>query len=256
MEVTILGAHNTASAKTGFTCVLIDDTIAVDAGSMVDRMTFAEQKELKAILLTHGHLDHIRDIPSVCMAKYLQQSTIDVYGSESVREALLTYLVNDAIYIDFTRRPVENPTLKLHTIEAGKKENIAGYEVLPVQVVHSKPSTGFQVTAPDGKKVFITSDTGPGLAEAWQQVKPDLLITEVTVANKSDDFAQKAGHLTPALLQKELESFKSIHNYLPKVILLHMSPFEEDQIRLELKDVEKALKIKITVTKEGMRLRV
>ena len=168
----------------------------------------------------------------------------------------MTYLINDNLYIDFTKKPEENPTLKIHIIEPGKKESVAGYEVLPVKVEHSKPATGYQITAQDGKKVFITSDTGPGLADAWKQVKPDLLVTETTTPNSGDEFARKAGHLTPKLLQQELESFKSIHQYLPRVVLMHMEPFGEKEIREEIKAVEKTLKTKIAISHEGMRIKV
>jgi hypothetical protein len=123
-------------------------------------------------------------------------------------------------------------------------------------VAHSVPATGYQVTGPDGKKAFVTSDTGPGLAETWKQISPDMLVTELTTVNKEGEFAQKAGHLTPALLQQELDSFKSIHHYLPRVVLMHVNPFQEKQIKAELLKVEKALKIKITLACEGMRMRV
>jgi ribonuclease BN (tRNA processing enzyme) len=256
MEIKFLGAHNVQSVDVAFTCVLIDNMFTVDAGSLVHALTFDELKKLKAVFLTHAHFDHIRDVPAVGMAMAQMKMSLDIYGSQSVHDALMTYMLNDGIYIDFTKRPEENPTLKIHVIEPGKKENVNGYEVLPVKVVHSKPATGYQITSPDGKKVFVTSDTGPGLSEAWKQTKPDLLVTEVTAPNSGDEFAHKAGHLTPKLLQEELESFKGIHSYLPKVAVMHMSPFGEKQIREEIKGVEKALKMRITVSHEGMKIRV
>lgn len=256
MKIKILGAHNIASLKTGLTTVLVDGLIAVDAGSLVTSLTFEEQKALKAVFLTHRHYDHIKDIPGLCMSLMYMKASIDVYASEAVQKALFTYLVNDDIYIDFTKRPEESPALRLHTVEAGKKEAAAGYEILPVPVVHSAPCMGYQITGPDGKKVFITSDTGPGLEEAWRQVKPDVLVTEVTAPNSEEKFARDAGHLTPALLQKELESFKNIHNYLPQVVLQHVGPFVEKEIREEINSAEKALKHKITVADEGMTVKV
>lgn len=256
MIIRILGAHNVASATTGFTCVLIDGIITVDAGTLVSTLTFKEQRKINTLLLSHPHYDHMRDIPAFGMSKSMMRSSFTVYGAEPVREALFTYLVNDKLYIDFTKKPEKKPIMTFRLIEPGKKETVAGYEVLPVNMKHSVPCTGFQITSPSGKKVFVTSDTGPELAEAWKQISPDILITEVTVPNKADEFAHKAGHLTPKLLQKELESFKSIHNYLPRVVLMHLSPFLEEKIKEQLHDVEKALKIKITVSHEGMKIRV
>lgn len=256
MIIRILGAHNVASATTGFTSVLIDGILAVDAGTLVSALNFKEQRKIKAILLAHPHYDHMRDIPAFGMSKSMMKSHFDVYGAEPVREALFTYLVNDKLYIDFTKRPEKKPIMTFHVVEPGKKVTVAGYEVLPVALKHSVPCTGYQITSPAGKKVFVTSDTGPELADAWKQVTPDVLVTEVTVPNKADEFAHKAGHLTPKLLQKEMETFKSIHNYLPRVVLLHLSPFQEEKIKEQLLDVEKALKIKITVSYEGLKIRV
>jgi ribonuclease BN (tRNA processing enzyme) len=256
MKIKFLGAHNAISSRTGFVTVLIDDIMAVDAGSLVSTLSFKDQKKIKAILLTHQHYDHMRDVPAIGMSMAMMKSSIDVYGAEPVRNALFTYLINDPLYMDFTKKPKDNPSMRIHTIEPGKKETIAGYEVLPVPVMHSVLATGFQITSPDGKKVFITSDTGPGLAETWRQISPDTLITEVTTLNKGDEFARDHGHLTPALLQKELESFKTIHNYLPKIVLMHLNPFDEKAIKNELRVVEKALKTKIAVSYEGMTIRL
>jgi ribonuclease BN (tRNA processing enzyme) len=255
VQIRILGAHNAASSTASFVTVLLDGIILVDAGTIASALTFKEQKQIKAILLTHGHYDHMRDMPAIGMSLALQKSSVDVYIAEPAREVLMSCLVNDKIYMDFTQRPKELPAMRIHTVEPGKKETVEGYEILPVPVKHSKPATGYQITAPDGKKAFITSDTGPELEETWKQIKPDTLVTEVTTTNKEDEFAHKAGHLTPKLLQAELESFKNIHHYLPRVVLAHLNPFDEKVIRQELKDVEKALGIKITVAREGMKVR-
>jgi ribonuclease BN (tRNA processing enzyme) len=256
MDIRILGAHNIESAETGFTSILIDGVLAVDAGALTSRLSLEEQGNLKAVVLTHHHYDHIRDIPAIGISYSLMGKTLDVYAPALVQNALSAHLINDVIYPDFTKVPPEKPSLRLHLIEPGKKESIAGYEVLPVSVKHAVPTVGYQVTAPDGKKVFYTSDTGPGLADVWQQVSPDVLLIEVTVPDKRGTFAHKVGHLTPALLQKELESFKSIKGYIPRVVLVHMHQQSEKQIKAEIGAVEKSLKITITFSHEGMTLKI
>jgi cAMP phosphodiesterase len=256
MNVRILGAHNVESAVTGFTSILIDEVLAVDAGALTSSLSFTEQQKLKAVLLTHPHFDHIRDIPSIGMNFFLMGKTLDIFTPTAVREVLTAHLINDVIYPDFTKKPPDKPSLRFHPIEPGEKVTIAGYEVLPVSVIHSVPASGYQITSTDGKKVFITCDTGPGLTDVWRQVSPDLLIIELTLPNKQDEFAQKVGHLTPALLQQELESFSNLKNYLPQVILIHINPLDEKEIKTEIRAAEKTLKTKLLFSTEGMTIKV
>ena len=129
-----------------------------------------------------------------------------------------------------------------------------GYSVLPLPVNHSVPTVGLQVTSRDGKTLFYTADTGPGLTDCWRQISPDLLIIEVTALNKYNDFAHQSGHLTPSLLQPELESFHNLKGYLPQVVLVHMNPLDEKAIEAEIAVVAKALNTTIQLSYEGMRI--
>ncbi len=254
MDVKILGAHNIESINTRHVSLLIDDVLAVEAGALTSSLTFPAQQKLKAILLSHQHYDHIRDIPGIGMNFLLHENSIDVYGTRTVYDALSGYLLNNDIYVNFMERPPGKPAIKLKILEPSRAESIHGYSVLPVTVNHSAPTVGFQITSIDHKTVFYTSDTGPGLADVWRQVSPDLLLTELTTSNKYDEFAHTAGHLTPELLQQELDSFREIKGYLPQVVLVHMNPFEERAIEAEIELVARTLNTRIQLGYEGMRI--
>jgi ribonuclease BN (tRNA processing enzyme) len=254
MKIQVLGAHNIQSDESRCISLLIDDVLAIDAGTLAASLSFEAQQRLKALLLTHQHLDHCRDIPALGMNFMLHDNILDLYVSPVTFEVLKTHLLNDILYPDFSRRPKEKPALRVSLIEHGREESVAGYRVLPVEVSHAVPATGYQVTAPDGKTVFYTSDTGSGLADCWKQVRPNLLIIEVTALNKYAEFARDAGHLTSALLQEELESFIDINGYLPQVVTVHMNPLDEKGIRAELAVVSKALNTNIRMAHEGMRI--
>ncbi len=256
MEIRILGAHNIESQDTRCVSLLIDDVLAIDAGALTSSLSFEEQQKLKAVLLTHQHYDHIRDIPALGMNFYLHENTIDIYAIHPVREALSAHLSNEILYPDFMERPPGKPALQFNELEPGREESIAGYTVLPVPVSHAVPTVGYQVTSADGKKVFHTSDTGPGLTDCWRQVSPDLLIIEVTALNKLDDFARQAGHLTSALLQQELESFRELKGYLPEIVTVHMNPLDEKEIKAEIDAVARALNTDIQLGYEGMRIKL
>jgi len=131
---------------------------------------------------------------------------------------------------------------------------IAGYRILTVPVNHTVPTVGYQITSPDGKIVFYTGDTGPGLADCWQYVSPQLLITEVTAPNRYEEDARKLLHLTPALLKQELIHFQELKGYLPQVVLVHMNPVQEKEIEAEIAVVARSLNNPIRLAREGMLL--
>jgi len=256
MEIQVLGAHNCESHSSKFVSLLIDDTLAIDAGGLTSSLSFEAQRNLRAILLTHQHYDHIRDVPAIAMSLYLHGNTINIYSTQTVYDVLSSHLLDGTLYPKFLEKRGQEPTINFIIIEPLKLEHIAGYSVLAVPVNHSVPTVSYQITSPDGKIVFYTGDTGPGLTSCWQRVSPQLLITEVTAPNKYEEFARQSGHLTPSLLAQELVSFRELKGYLPQVIAVHMNPDLEEEIAGEIVAVAKDLENPITLGYEGMRLRL
>ncbi len=254
MEVTILGAHNIESKTTRTQCLLVDGIFALDTGCLTSSLTFEEQMQLRAIFLTHGHYDHTRDIPAIGMNFYLHKKVLDIYAIEPVFETLEQHLINDILYPDYFKRPAEAPTLCQHVLAPDKEIEVDGYKVFAVRTAHSQPAAALQMTSPEGKKLVYSGDTGPGLDEVWALMDPDLLIIETTALNKYDEFARDAGHLTAALLSEELEKFRGLKGYLPKVITVHTNPLDEAGIRAELAEVAARLSADIETAYEGMRV--
>lgn len=254
MRVKVLGAHNLESEKTRFCSILIDDIIALDAGALTSNLSFTEQQNLEVVLLTHEHYDHIRDIPALAINYQEHNNTIDIYSSQTVYDALTNHFINDIIYPNFLKKPQEKPAVRLHTVEPGVQFSVAGYNILPAKVTHAIPAVGYQITSTDGKTVFYTSDTGPGLSECWEMVSPELLIIETTLPNSHKEFALKTGHLTPDLLQKELEDFRKIKGYIPEAVVVHMSPIHEKTINEEIAAAARNLNTEIRLGFEGMQI--
>jgi ribonuclease BN (tRNA processing enzyme) len=252
MKIKILGAHNLESENTRLCTLLIDGVLAVEAGALTSNLSLDDQQKLKAVLLTHQHYDHIRDIPALAINFSEYDNTIDIYSTRPVHDALTNHFLNNIIYPNFMERPPDKPTVQFNIMEPGIAKTVAGYVVLPVKVTHAAPTVGFQITSAEGKKVFYTSDTGPGLTECWEQVAPDLLITETTIPNSYEKFALNTGHLTANLLQKELEDFHRLKGYLPKTVVVHMSPIYKETIEAEIAEAARNLNTEIQPGFEGM----
>lgn len=255
MKIQILGAHNCESQNSKLVSLLVDDVLAMDAGALTSSLSFAAQQTLKAVLLSHQHYDHIKDVLSLAFNLFLQGRTINIYAISAVKETLADHLLNGRVYAKLLELPQNNPTVNFTIIEPGKARQIEGYEVLAIPVKHGDtPAVGYQVTSPDGKIVFYTGDTGPGLADCWKQVSPQLLIIEVTASNRFEDFARRVGHLTPELLRQELISFREVKGYLPRVVLVHMTPELEKEIETEVAEVARSLDCSINLAYEGMQI--
>ncbi len=254
MNIKLLGAHNCESQNTKLVSLLIDDSLVLDAGGLTSSLSFVTQQNLKAILLTHQHYDHIRDVPAIAMNFYLSGATINIYSTLPVCDALTAHLLGGKLYPNFLERPQGNPTIKFTVIEPHKTEQIEGYSILAVPVNHSVPTVGYQIASPNGKVVFYTGDTGPGLADCWEQVSPHLLIIEVTTPNRYEEFGKETGHLTPSLLKQELAIFRELKGYLPQVVLVHMNPGLEEEIEAEIAVVARDLTNSVTLGYEGMQL--
>jgi ribonuclease BN (tRNA processing enzyme) len=252
--IRFLGTHNEESHDTRLMSLVIDDVLAVDAGSLVSELTFTEQEKIRAILLSHGHYDHIRDVPAFAFNNY--QRTTKVFAAQQTLEILASHLVDGLIYPKFTEKNsfLEKPALKLHRLETFKSRNIEGYQVTAVPLNHPIETVGFDITSPDKKGVLYLTDTGPGLDKLWGRVLPDLLIVDTTYPDRLENVAWDAGHLCPQLLMKELVSFRRVSGYLPRVISIHLSPRLEEEIRDGIKHVSSELGISIEVAKEGDRL--
>jgi ribonuclease BN (tRNA processing enzyme) len=254
MNIKVLGAHNCERQNFKMLSLLVDGVLAIDAGALTSSLSLEEQKKIKALLLTHQHYDHLRDVPALAMSLFLGGATTRIYSIPATLDVLARNLMDNEIYPDFRRKPEQKPTVSFSVIEPNKAELIAGYNVLAVPVSHSVPAVGYQVTGADGRAFFYAGDTGPGLAECWPSVSPQLLIIEVTVPDRYTERAAAAGHLTPALLKTELQSFREVKGYLPRVLAVHMDPTLEKATAAEIAAVAEELGCSITLAYEGMEI--
>src|SRR4030042_1406206 len=146
MNIRFLGAHNRESPTTSCICLLIDNTLAIDAGGLTSNLSVSEQEKLNAILLTHQHYDHIRDIPGIALNFSLRGANIKIYSTEGVLTTIETHLLNGTIYPQFQNLPPTKPAVSLNVVKPYKPENIDGHSIMAIPVRHAENTVGYQVS--------------------------------------------------------------------------------------------------------------
>lgn len=256
VEVRILGAHQFESKGARLTSLLIDGTLAIDAGGTTSALSLAEQQKIGAILLTHHHFDHTRDLVTLAAnAAYQWQGQVTVYALRPTLDTVADCLLNGKIYSNLLEYPsIERPTVVLEAIDPYRRRKIAGYDILPLPAEHPVPTVGYQITSADGKSLFYTGDTTAGISEQWRYIDPQLLITEVAGPSEYRDHLKRVGHLCPELLKEELVQFRQLKGYLPSVLIIHIGNAFEQRIEEELAQVARELEADISLGYEDMRV--
>ena len=160
MELRILGSHNMESRDTRFETYLIDGILALDAGGLTRALTFEEQENIRAIVLTYPYFDHIRDLLPFGLTMRDSGVTVDVYGIKDTLDLVAEKLMEGSLYPPFLEFPsAETPIYSMHEIEPLKDFQVLDYTVKAVPVPHGMPAVGFMISI-DDVSVFYTGDAG------------------------------------------------------------------------------------------------
>ncbi|MBI4337100.1 MAG: 3',5'-cyclic-nucleotide phosphodiesterase [Chloroflexi bacterium] len=257
MEARVLGAHSRETRDTRAMALLIDGVLALDAGGLTGALTLKEQLGIRAMLLTHRHFDHVRDLLYLALNTFHSGESLEVFAPPDTVAHLRTHLLDGALFPDFTVRPSpENPRVQLHPAMPYTPFTLLGYTVTPVPMSHGVPATGWLVAPHGGRSLLYTGDCGPGLEAAWDYVAPDFLLVECTFPDRMGDLAAETHHLTPGLLQQALAALAARRGKLPTVVAVHMVPQLVREIARELRKVAQTLGADISIATEGMRVEV
>jgi ribonuclease BN (tRNA processing enzyme) len=190
------------------TSYLIDETLAVDAGSLGFFGTPEEQARVKHILLSHSHQDHIASLPIFLDNTFARdRECVTVHASEAVLDCIRKDMFNNRVWFNcLAGSPSEPPFLRLATLEAEKPVMLAGLRITPVEVHHTVPTFGF-ILEDDHSAIAISSDTGP-TSRLWKITRetPNLkaVFLEATFPNRLAWLADVSLHLTPEMFAEEL----------------------------------------------------
>ena len=227
----LLRAGSTAAAPYG-------RSIAIDAGCLTTGLTLAEQRSLDAVLVSHAHLDHVKDLACLTDNRcQCEAPPLIVAATAPTLAFLQKHFFNGFLWPDFSLLPSrENPTIVYQTLIVEETNLVAGFEVKPVNVSHSIDCTAFIVREPGQGAIVYSGDTGP-TERLWEILNAGpsdvrALMLEVSLPDVHAALARASGHLTPASLEAELKKFARTRDV--PTFLYHIKPVFEREVEREL----------------------
>ncbi|HEX3251423.1 MAG TPA: 3',5'-cyclic-nucleotide phosphodiesterase [Pyrinomonadaceae bacterium] len=228
-------AQGVANQEQRLTCFLIDDCVAVDAGSIAIALTNEQRSKVKDIIVTHPHMDHVASLPIFIDDLYPSlQQPMRIYATPEVIQLLERDIFNWNLYPRFSDLKNDyGPVMEYVPIPIGKPFAVAHLTVVAVPVNHIVPTVGLVVS--DGQSsVAFSSDTAE-TEEFWKilnQMKGlDALLVEASFPNRMAKLAEVSRHFTPASLGQELK--KLTHNGMD-IMAVHLKATYRDEIIAQL----------------------
>ena len=225
-----------ATSEQRLTCFLIDECVAVDAGSLALALTAVQRQGVRDIIVTHPHMDHIASLPIFIDDLFeTLKSPVRVHATPEVIELLERDVFNWNVYPRFSELKNEfGPVMEYVPIPAGKEFRVAHLTVTAVAVNHIVPTVGLLVS--DSKSIIAFSSDTAETDEFWNLInrapRIDALLIEASFPNSMAKLAEVSRHFTPASLQRDL--LKLTHNGLD-ILAVHIKPAYRQMVIDELK---------------------
>jgi cAMP phosphodiesterase len=208
MKVELLGSSIPTTEAQFLVSFVVNDAVAIDAGSLGLLSDLAKQERIRHVFLTHEHIDHIASLPIFLENVYEPgPDCVELLGLEDVLDFIHRDVFNGRVWPDFfalstgADRFVSGTPLTV--LEPVRR---AGLTVTPMPVSHCVDTLGFLVD--DGRSaVAFPSDTGP-TDVLWSHLaaapRLDAVFLEVSFPNRHADLAATTGHHCPATFAAEI----------------------------------------------------
>ena len=227
-----------ASARQHLACFVVDDLIAFDAGSLAFSTSAKQKKQIRDVVLSHAHLDHIAGLPLYVDDLFATiKRPIQIHATAEVIEILERDIFNWSIYPRFSElRNDYGVVLEYRPFEIEKDFRVKHLSVKAIKVNHKVPSVGFVVS--DGKSTFGLSNDTAVINRFWDVLNEteDLsaILVECAFPNELCELACNSHHLTPHALQKELKKFK---RDCP-IYVVNIKPMYVEQVTRQIRELE------------------
>ena len=208
-----IDANGQASLRQHLLSIIVDDRVAIDAGCLAMACSDIQREQIRDIVLTHTHLDHIAGLPLFIDDLFSSLTEpIRIHATRETVEILERDLFNWAIYPRFSELKNDHgPVLNYCEFERGSSFDVAHLKVRSVAVNHEVSASGYIVSDGDGH-VVITGDTAE-TDEIWQIANElsdiKAVLVECAFPDELGELAHVSNHLTPGRLLAEMEKLTS-----------------------------------------------
>ncbi|HEX8843046.1 MAG TPA: 3',5'-cyclic-nucleotide phosphodiesterase [Pyrinomonadaceae bacterium] len=224
-----------ATQEQRLTCYVIDDKVAIDAGSIAIALTNSQHNTVRDIIITHPHMDHIASLPIYIddLFGFLERP-IRIHATEEVIAALERDIFNWTVYPRFSElRNERGPVMEYVPFKTDEEFKVAHLTVTAVNVNHIVPTVGMIVS--DGKATIAFSSDTAETEDFWKLVNEtrriDALLIEASFPNSMAKLAEDSRHFTPESLRHELR--KLDHQGID-ILTVHLKPSYREKVMDEL----------------------
>ncbi len=206
------------------TCYVLDERVALDAGSLALTVGQGHRRSVRDIIITHPHLDHAAGLPFFIDDLFeTLQEPVRVYGTRESIETLEKHIFNWEIYPRFSE--IQNrygKVMEYFPFNIREEFQVAHFRIKAIPVNHQVPTVGLIIS--DGKCTMALSSDTAETDEFWQALneeqKLDALLVEASFPNELEELAHASYHLTPKMLKSELAKLK----HETRVLAVHLKP--------------------------------
>jgi ribonuclease BN (tRNA processing enzyme) len=238
MKIKVLGCSGGIGANLRTTSFLINDEVLIDAGTGVSEMDLDDMRKIRAVFLSHSHMDHIAGLPLLVdtIFEVLNGKPLTVYATHATLTALREHVFNNVIWPDFTHIPTADaPVLVFQEMAPGQPVTLGDATVEMIPVNHVVPTVGFRVESSAGRSFAFTGDSTTN-DTFWEGLNRfaslDLLVAEVAFPNSEQWLCELAYHYCPKLLAADIGKLQ----HQPQLYISHLKPGSETAIMQELSE--------------------
>lgn len=220
-----------ASARQHLLTMVIDDRVAIDAGCLAMACSDLQRANIRDILLTHTHLDHIAGLPMFIDDLFASLTEpIRIHATAGMVKTLERDIFNWSIYPRFSELSNENgAVVEYREITAGEVFEVAHLSLQAVPVNHEVAANGY-IVSDAAATIAVSGDTAEtdefwNACNAAEQLKA--VFVECAFPDELDGIASVSRHLTPKRLQQELAKLDT--RDIP-VYVINIKPMYRDKV--------------------------